>query len=310
VNSVQSAREAWSTQFTEARSTESPHWFGGGLFGIATQPAGASSRTGVLFLNSASDPRAGPHRLYVRAARNLAACGVPSLRFDPTGAGDSLRPLPEGPTHAYSAQRLEDTRAALDFAQERLGVERLALVGLCSGAYVAFHAGIEDPRVVSQILINLQTFRWREGDTLDVALRNSVKSSDYYGRRALRRDTWRRFFRGELHALAVLSALVRRRLILRSGARRALARSLASGRRALFVFAEEDGGRDVYGAEIGEKKHPLLQLEIVPGADHTFSAGWAQRWLLERIEREVLGLAPYDMLSQWPAESTRVSSSA
>ena len=42
------------------------------------------------------------------------------------------------------------------------------------------------------VAVNPQTFAWKEGDSLDVRQRQTLKSMRYYRRALLRLETWRR----------------------------------------------------------------------------------------------------------------------
>ena len=46
----------------------------------------------VVLLNAGIVHRVGPNRMHVLLARALAAAGIPSLRFDMSGIGDSPEP--------------------------------------------------------------------------------------------------------------------------------------------------------------------------------------------------------------------------
>ena len=62
----------------------------GNLVGIVTPPVGGVPPRGAfVFLNAGVVHRVGPNRIYVTAARRLAARGFLSVRFDLSGLGDS-----------------------------------------------------------------------------------------------------------------------------------------------------------------------------------------------------------------------------
>ena len=63
----------------------------GHLVGSLVQPTRPSASVGVLFVNAGEIHRIGPHRIHVKLGRALAQDGVPSLRLDLTGLGDSGR---------------------------------------------------------------------------------------------------------------------------------------------------------------------------------------------------------------------------
>jgi alpha-beta hydrolase superfamily lysophospholipase len=179
---------------------ESLHSFGadGHLFGILTQPDAATGKPAVLLLNAGSIHHVGPHRLYVRLARELARRGHPVLRFDFEGIGDSILRGPGRENHPYVARPTEDVRAAIDFLRER-GHERFVLVGLCSGAYHVFKAGLElrDVPIERLVSINPWYFEWREGLSLDTTV-NHYESVAAYRSAARDPARWKKLLRGEV----------------------------------------------------------------------------------------------------------------
>ena len=115
----------------------------------------------VVILNAGMVHRVGPNRLHVRLARELARRGFASLRFDLSGIGDSPARVDGASLHDAA---ICDVRDALGFiANEREG-STFVLVGLCSGADLAFRAALADERVVGGVLIDgfpYHTFRSR-----------------------------------------------------------------------------------------------------------------------------------------------------
>jgi dienelactone hydrolase len=127
---------------------------GKSLVGIVTEPAGegpAGARPGVIILNAGVLHRVGPNRVHVQLARTLARAGFAVLRFDLSGIGDS-RPREDNLAFAESA--LRETREAMDFLSSSRGLQKFALIGICSGADNALQAACGDPRVVAAALID------------------------------------------------------------------------------------------------------------------------------------------------------------
>jgi pimeloyl-ACP methyl ester carboxylesterase len=114
------------------------------LAGTLCLPAGQPLRLGVIMLNAGVIHRIGPHRINVRLARSLAKAGIASLRFDLSGVGDSGRP--KAP-RAYREQAVIDLRAAIDHLERATAANRVAIVGICSGAENGLMAAVQDPRV-------------------------------------------------------------------------------------------------------------------------------------------------------------------
>src|SRR5262249_31985401 len=97
----------------------------------------------------------------VRLARALAKRGVPSIRFDLSGLGDSARP--DG-RQSFEAQAVLDVRAAIDALEFVTGLKKFVLLGFCSGAYHSYNVALADDRVAGLLLFDAYrypTFRLR-----------------------------------------------------------------------------------------------------------------------------------------------------
>lgn len=110
----------------------------------------------AILTNSGVIPRSGPHRMNVRLARRLASMGIPSVRFDMSGLGDSRR---AGGTLPVMEQWVADTRSIMDMAGQHFGCQRFVMVGFCSGAEVAHLVAMEDPRMVGMVLWDLYAYQ-------------------------------------------------------------------------------------------------------------------------------------------------------
>jgi pimeloyl-ACP methyl ester carboxylesterase len=310
--------------------------FGDGdrLFGILTEgdePGGG--RTGVVFLNAGANHRVGPNRLYVSLARDLAARGYPAFRFDVGGLGDG-GPAPGMPENqVYSKDSVADVQAAMTFLTSIRGVQRFVLVGICSGGFLAFHTSAEDARVAGQIVINPQTFEWKKGDPLEPSVKRGYKSTRYYLRALWHPRVWTLALRGQLDVRGVAGAL-RNRSIARATARlkavgsrwrglpeprnqvERVFRSVSErGVRSLLVFSSNDGGLDMIEQHLGRgasrmQGHANLRLEIVDGADHTFTQSDAQNRLSALITRFVEASADSSSLDPRKLHAERIGPEA
>jgi alpha-beta hydrolase superfamily lysophospholipase len=129
---------------------ESPVVFGSqSLVGILCEPAQAGEMA-VVFVNAGSTHRCGPNRLYTTLARRLAARGYASLRFDISGIGDSPPATDLGKFRDYAAKQVQE---AMDYVAQK-GYSQLVMLGLCSGADIAFDGGTADERAAGLILVN------------------------------------------------------------------------------------------------------------------------------------------------------------
>ena len=116
---------------------------------ILHQPAADSGPgTAVLFLHGWSGDRAGPHRMFVKLARNLTGLGFICLRVDFSGRGDS-----EGETAAASIESMvADAGQALAFLRAQPLCREVVLLGICSGGKVAIGTAALNPGIPGLIL--------------------------------------------------------------------------------------------------------------------------------------------------------------
>ncbi len=122
------------------------------LHGILHEPEQQTGSLGVILLSPGIKMRVAPHRLYLAMAEVLVAMGVPVLRFDFSGLGDSEGEIEDDSLMSVynsiqSGRFVGDTRAAMNWMQSECGVTRFVLSGLCGGAITGLLAAAEDKRV-------------------------------------------------------------------------------------------------------------------------------------------------------------------
>ena len=191
---------------------ERPFAFGptGGLFGILCSPLAARDPTGpiVIMPNTGFGRHVGDGRVFVTLARRLAAVGVCSLRMDLAGFGDSAA-LSGGDPDPYASRNADDVVAAVT-ALDAAGHRNPVLVGICSGAYSAFHATLREPRIRAAILVNLQKFVWNTDISLKIGNRRPRRPLGFYLHAMTRPAAWTRLAKGEVAVGVILMALCRR----------------------------------------------------------------------------------------------------
>ena len=117
------------------------------LIGILSPAAGQATR-GVLMLVGGPQYRVGPERQLVLFARRWARDGIPVMRFDFSGMGDS-----EGERSA--AALATDVAAAIDaFCVASPGLRQVVLWGLCDAASIAAWYAPRDPRVLGVVMVS------------------------------------------------------------------------------------------------------------------------------------------------------------
>ncbi|WP_341888283.1 hydrolase 1, exosortase A system-associated [Variovorax sp. YR752] len=256
------------------------------LWGVLTRPAHNDVALDVAMLVVVGGPqyRVGSHRQFVRLARAVASCGVPCLRFDYRGMGDS-----EGALRSFE-QAGDDLQAALD-ALARLvpQARRLVVWGLCDAAAAAMMFATADPRVAGLVLAN----PWARSD----ATLGAARVKHYYGARLLEREFWAKLLGGRFDWRASWRSLrgnlghaLRRPAATNRGSVASFQSRMAAGLRgftgrALLLVSE----KDLTALEFlqytsaspewrGLLQRPGLRRADIAGADHTFSSRpWAER---------------------------------
>ncbi len=292
-------------------ATEQPFAFGpsGGLFGILCRPSGGD-RTGpiVLMPNTGFGRHVGDGRVFVTLARRLAVMGVSSLRMDLGGFGDSMA-LAEGEPDPYAARNADDVVAAIA-ALEAAGHAEPVLVGICSGAYSAFHATLREPRVRAAILVNLQKFVWEANGSLRVGNRRQRRPLGFYLRAVTRRSGWMRLVKGEVAIGVILVALCRRPvnglyrracnlvervtgIETRSGQIMRWFRTLKSREvRVTLLYSDGDPGLSELAHYFGRGRErfrglPNVELGLLSAADHALLEHDARLQFIEEVCRVV-----------------------
>jgi alpha-beta hydrolase superfamily lysophospholipase len=278
----------------------------GVLFGILAAPESPGpTPVAALFLNAGAVRRIGPNRIWVEASRRWARRGVPTLRIDLDGIGDS-----DGDSgryrdvgQFYARDELADQiRILTDELVARTGAERIVLAGLCAGGYWAFHGADRDPRVVAAYLLNPGALEW----TTDLIRRRDARRL----RRLADPAWWRRLVRGQVRlarirsvAAAAIGEGVRGRISAepstgtarteRSDAAPAVVVDRLDARGASVVFAfsgdealRDELARDGFLARIATLSN--VHLEDLPGRDHTLRPIVAQRAVHELLDRSLL----------------------
>ena len=166
---------------------------GARMVGILSLPAAPGPR-GVLIVTGGPQYRVGSHRQFVLLAAALAAQGLPVLRFDVRGMGDS-----EGRPRDYRAAGPDIAGALAQFFDAVPALREVVLWGLCDGATAAACHAPRDARVKALVLLN----PWvrSEAGLARATLRH------YYLPRLLQGAFWRKLASGGVRLGASLLSL-------------------------------------------------------------------------------------------------------
>ncbi len=249
----------------------------GSLVGIVTEPGepGGASIACVI-PNAGLIHRVGPRRFSVTLARRLAEAGIPTLRFDLAGVGDSKH---VGESVGARQRILDNMRSALDELERRCGVRRFVIVGICSGAVNGYRTALADERVVGTLMYDGLWYRSRW--TALVRIVNRVRALTPKELLASLQRRWRDRLATQDEAgvgladfdaanppkaefVANVDALVRRGVKL----------CFVYGGGVLRYYSYASQFRDVFGRE---SFYPQVRCEFLPTLDHMLSTTQAQQ---------------------------------
>jgi dienelactone hydrolase len=163
------------------------------LRGMLGAPQAGPPPLGVVLIHGWSGTRIGPHRMLVDMARRLVAAGMATLRFDLRGRGDS-----EGDAAKSDLDgMIEDTLYAAAYLERETGAERVALLGICSGANVALGAASVRPDIHALALWSALPFQ--PDRRAAQRRRRWWHYLKQYAQKALNWRTWARLARGEVN---------------------------------------------------------------------------------------------------------------
>jgi uncharacterized protein len=246
--------------------------------GILARPS-ANTRSaqrdiGVVIVVGGPQYRVGSHRQFTLLARALAATGIPVLRFDYRGMGDS-----EGAARTFEDIH-EDLVAAASTLLRETGVGRIVLWGLCDGATAALMYAATESAIAGVVAVN----PWaRTGE-----IQASTRLKHYYVRRLFAGDFWRKVLRGRLNTASVAGDFAQAVRIASAGPSAGAAAGYLGRmhegwsrlrRPVLFLLSGDDltarefeewvardpGRRELFNGALAE-------ICSVAGADHTFTS--------------------------------------
>jgi hypothetical protein len=222
----------------------------------------------VVMLNNGVAPQVGPGRAWVEFAARWAELGVLALRLDLSGLGDSPVRKDRKEQDSYPGCAAEDLGEAVAHLQT-LGVEHVAVLGLCSGALLGFDGALQSPTIETVVSINgrfdkpfwdrgLDRRRRAAGHTPRPFAIPLGKSPLFPYLDKLPRWLWRLLDRCHLVASPTI----------------ALRHVVDRGVRVLLVFGTDERGLRVLRRRAGKEfdallANPLVTLAEVPSLDHS-----------------------------------------
>ena len=268
------------------------------LFGVACRPASGDAGPMLLIVNAGRNPHIGWARGAVSLARRLAGEGVASFRMDVGGVGDGAdRPGAADTLDQvlYHPDLVGDVSAALDWLEAN-GYPRIALMGACSGAHLALHSAAADARVQGLVLVNIQRFVWREGETVEQAIASSYAVASSYVSKLWDLKAWSKVLSGERSLVPLITEFARRLL---ARARSFVPSAETRAARALMarldqrkvpvdlVYSDDDAGLEELARHFGARGRNLgrmrqVRFGTIPDTDHDLTPDAAREALFVR----------------------------
>ena len=265
---------------------------GGASRAIFDNPPDTPTR-GVLFLHGWSGDRTGPHRLFVRFARELAGRGCLCIRPDFIGRG-----LSGGNDSDASIRSMADTaQAALDALRERLPPSApVVVVAICSGCKVAITLASRNPGISHLLLWSAESMgSLRSAATGSRKTLNMLKT---YLRKLTRPETWRKILTGKVQTGMVTKALVKHETRTADEAvwEDSVLGVFAKHRNPVsFVFGGSDpdaaGSRQAYARYCAKHGIPHTQHTIAHAGHSYYGEAWTRELLAVSIEEIFKGKA-------------------
>jgi hydrolase, ortholog 1, exosortase system type 1 associated len=270
------------------------------LIGILNQPDNPSTTTGVLIIVGGPQCRTGSHRQFTQLARGLAQRGIPSLRFDTRGMGDST-----GAMRNFEDLHDDIHAACQSFVHHSMvPIQRLVLWGLCDAATAAAFYASSHVDICALVLCN-PWVRTAQSEAL-------TQVKHYYLKRLLAPALWKKFLTGNFALRQTCHDLITHLRVLTAPASdrphtptlplpERMQRALTQHPRpTLLVLSGCDlTAREFEDAVLGNatwsawlQDSSIVTRRDLPEADHTFSSRiWTDQvtqftadWLLEVLE--------------------------
>ena len=245
---------------------------------------GAMGETGVLIVTGGRQTRIGPHRLMATLARDLAASGISTFRFDRRGVGDS-----GGNDPGYLGSAPDIHAALVAFTAACPSLRRVWGLGLCDGATaLALYGaavGLEGLMLLNPWVVSAEPNRPPPA---------AVRA--HYRYRLLRPEDWRRLVTGDFNPKSLVNGL--RTAFSRSDQR--LANDVMSSFSTFtgpihILLASQDATAQAFLAQYrgaaGRKaaKQPNIRLALRDSGSHSFASTADMEWLTAHIRTAIVG---------------------
>lgn len=249
----------------------------GAVLSVPEDPAGGVC---VVLATGRARDRAHRNGMWVRAARELAARGIYTLRLDYPGVGNSTGPPRVFPLEDSPAWAVED---ACRFLMEHTPVRRILLVGTCYGSRLMLDAAVRVPEVEAVGFVSgpiyTRTPSWKKRTRVTLVRLigrqpSGRKRENVIARRKGPGNEAQQRREGNQAAERRVSPVFARslRAFLRRG-------------RVYFLYGEEDFTYREFRHALKRLNPPRdrIEVDVVPGIIHTFQTLETQDLTIDRV---------------------------
>jgi alpha/beta superfamily hydrolase len=271
------------------------------LFGILTQPKETLHKELpiIILLNAGLVHRIGPNRIYVNLAYELANESFTSFRFDFSGIGDSENTLAD---KNNDNKCLQDTMMAIDYLWKNFDVNKFVLVGICSGADIAFQAALKSENILAICLINSACINFNKAgiNYKQVQMKTNLR---YYKKNMFNLARWKKILTWEssLFTFTNLRSLIKNIVpALSKNTKTTLEISdynplkewytiVDRGTNVYHILSEGSSSLDLFNHISGRTDYRLpgpfskIKRHIMKDADHVFTPIWSQEHVISLI---------------------------
>jgi pimeloyl-ACP methyl ester carboxylesterase len=263
---------------------------GNKLSGMLTIPGKRKTNNPcVVLLNAGMLHKIGPNRLNVDIARNLSEKSFHSFRFDFSGIGDSEAYKGE---KSFEERVLSEVDYALEVIESRTGISEFILIGMCSGADIAFNYILKSQKNIKKaVLINGYFVNEEMIELVNKAIQEGVQKR-YYLKKILSIKSWYNVFSGKVNIKNASKLLQVKGKTSNNDVDNNVSQfkllNTIDTKNLTFVYSEGSSALDtykLYHENVFMSSDYNCNIEIFKNVDHTFTPQSSRIDLVEKISK-------------------------
>lgn len=243
------------------------------LRGVLTSGAESFSNA-VITIHGWGGNRSGPQRMFVLLARDLADENTAVLRFDLQGRGVS-DPLCKDTS---VDEMIANVISSVDFLKSNYGVEKVSLIGICSGGNVALGAASLLKEIVEKVIC-ISTLPFQP-PCANLRLNKTAGLFKKYFKKIFDVNNWRRLIKNEINFKGVGDTLSnaalgdsQKELKLKTSSHDIMKELKNYHGEVILLYGADDpqskGASEILNGQFA-KTSVKIRIEFIENADHNF----------------------------------------